>query len=407
MTVQNENTKNIYVGNGSTTVFPFTFHIHDNNPDYIKVYVTGSDGVDVLTDNYTIDMQDKKITYPKTGEPLKTGDRLTIDRELPFLQLLNLVNQGPFFAEEIEKSFDKNIMLMQQIKDKLDRALAVGVGVDTSKFNATIPLVAGKSIRINDGGTGFEVTDDPKLVYEATVGMRNETEALRNEASGFSQNANNQAAAALASANKAKASETNAEYWALYGENAVKDIHLSVQAADESEANAKVSENNAKGYEASAKSSADTALANANSATSSANTASVQAQSASASATRANNSETNAKTSETNARNSELEAIRQADRAEAYGSKGEVYDSSKAYSPADVVMVSNGNLYRCIVASTGENPVGSSKWVPVSMVDFLVFEADENGDLMPRLTLVTATNEGWETDVNGDIMPVA
>ena len=70
-------------------------------------------------------------------------------------------------------------------------------------------------------------------------------------------------------------------------------------------------------------------------------------------------------------------------------------------------MVSNGNLYRCIVTSTGENPVGSSKWVPVSMVDFLVFETDENGDLMPRLTPVTTANEGWETDANGDIMPVA
>ena len=59
------------------------------------------------------------------------------------------------------------------------------------------------------------------------------------------------------------------------------------------------------------------------------------------------------------------------------------------------------------MTSTGENPVGSSKWVPVSMVDFLVFETDENGDLMPRLTPVTTANEGWETDANGDIMPVA
>ena len=320
MTVQNENTKNIYVGNGSTTVFPFTFHIHDNNPDYIKVYVTGSDGVDVLTDNYTIDMQDKKITYPKTGEPLKTGDRLTIDRELPFLQLLNLVNQGPFFAEEIEESFDKNIMLMQQIKDKLDRALALGVGVDASSFKATIPLVPGKSLRINDEGTGFELVDDAKKVYQDTLGVlnetqaiRNETQAIRNETQDLKNESANQAAFALNSANEAA------------------------------------------GY--------------------------------------ANN-----------ARNSEVEAIRQADRAEAYGSKAEVYDETKTYYPADVVMLSSGGVYRCIAESTGENPQGSVKWVPVSMVKLLAFELDENGDLMP---LVAPRNSSdWSIDENGDVMPV-
>lgn len=156
MTVQNTNTKNIYVGNGSTTVFPFTFYTLSEHPEYIKVYITGAGGVDVLTENYTIDMQAQNITYPKNGSPLKQGEKITIARELPLLQDLNLVNQGPFLAEVIEEAFDKCIMLIQQAKEKTDRTLLRGVSVDVDKFDAIIPIVPGKTFRVNDDGTALE-----------------------------------------------------------------------------------------------------------------------------------------------------------------------------------------------------------------------------------------------------------
>ena len=164
MTVQNTNTKNIYVGNGSTTVFPFTFYTLSEHPEYIKVYITGADGVDVLTENYTIDMQAQNVTYPKNGSPLKQGEKITIARELPLLQDLNLVNQGPFFAEEIEKGFDEVVMIAQQLSEGIQRALAMAISADAESFDNKIPLVAGKSIKVNDDGTGFEVTEDPAKV---------------------------------------------------------------------------------------------------------------------------------------------------------------------------------------------------------------------------------------------------
>ena len=164
MTVQNTNNKNVYVGNGVTKVFPFTFYVIKENPEHIKVYVTNDDGIDVETDNYIIDIDNQTITYPKNGTPLAEGKKITITRELPLVQLLNLVNQGPFFAEDIEKALDKAIMLLQQLNEKASRTLRAAISVDSDKFDTTLPLQAGKSIKVNDNGDGFLLTEDPAQV---------------------------------------------------------------------------------------------------------------------------------------------------------------------------------------------------------------------------------------------------
>lgn len=182
MTVQNANNKNIYVGNGATTVFPFTFNMVEANPDHIKVYVSNDNGVDVETDNYTVDMDEHNITYPKNGTPLENGKKITIARELPLFQLLNLVNQGPFFAEELEKALDKEMMIIQQLKEQLSRTLSMGISVDGDAFNSFVPLVPGKSFRINDDGTGFETTEDPAKVLPLAQSALEETKAARDEA---------------------------------------------------------------------------------------------------------------------------------------------------------------------------------------------------------------------------------
>ena len=182
MTVQNANNKNIYVGNGVTTVFSFTFSMVEENADHIKVYVTNDEGVDVATNNYTVDLAARSITYPKTGTPLAEGQNIIIARELPLIQLLNLVNQGPFFAEELEKAFDKEIMLLQQIKERVSRTLSMGISVDGDVFNSVVPLVPGKSFRINDDGTALETTEDPARVLPLAQNALEETKAARDEA---------------------------------------------------------------------------------------------------------------------------------------------------------------------------------------------------------------------------------
>lgn len=203
MTVQKNLVKNVYVGNGSTTQFPFTFEVDDNHPEYIKVYIV-ENGISEATDNFTLDMSTKKITYPKTGQALESTKKIVIIRELPLEQKLNLENNGPYFAEDIEQSLDDGIMISQQIYEKLSRALTMGIDVDGIRFNSTIPLAPGKSFRINDDGTGLENTEDPAKVIPTAQSLLSQTTQQATIAT-------QQATAAANSALSAADSEMNAE----------------------------------------------------------------------------------------------------------------------------------------------------------------------------------------------------
>jgi hypothetical protein len=182
MTVQKELTKNIYVGNGQTTKFPVTFEYPDNHPEYIKVYVTGKNNKLTETTNFSVDMTNKAITYPANGEPLAADEQLVIMRELPVRQLMNLVNNGPFFAEDIETAFDEAIMTIQQISEKLKRTITMSVDIDGDAFVNEVPFEAGKSFRIADDGKSIVLTEDPGKVIDEAKGLAEETATNAQEA---------------------------------------------------------------------------------------------------------------------------------------------------------------------------------------------------------------------------------
>ena len=201
MTVQKNLVKNIYVGNGSTTQFPITFDVNTEHPEYIHVYLTNDDNITTETENFTVNLTAKTVTYPKEGQPLATGKKLVIMRELPLQQLLDLINQGDFFADDIEQAFDDLTMITQQLSEKLARAMVFSVEV--ADFDNIIPLAPGMSFRINDEGTGLELTEDPAKVLPQAQNLLQQTTQQANIAT---EKANAAAESALAAAT----SETNA-----------------------------------------------------------------------------------------------------------------------------------------------------------------------------------------------------
>lgn len=130
MSVQNQTVKNVYDGNGSATVFPFTFALNAGDGEYVGVYVTNDAGTSEATDNFTIDADAKTVTYPKVGDPLPEGKKIVIRREIPNEQDLNLENLGPFFAEDIEGELDKEVMMIQQLAEEVERAVKVDMASD-------------------------------------------------------------------------------------------------------------------------------------------------------------------------------------------------------------------------------------------------------------------------------------
>lgn len=194
MTVQKDVTKNIYVGNGSTRTFPFTFECPAEHPEYIKVYLMQDDGTALATSDYQLDMDARQITYPSSGTALPEGKKLVIMRELPLQQMMNLVNNGPYFPEDVETAFDENVMAMQQIAEKLNRSIIMSVDIDGDAFVNEVPFEAGKSFRIADDGKSIVLTEDPGKVIDEAKGLLAETTIKAEETATNAQEAKQAAA---------------------------------------------------------------------------------------------------------------------------------------------------------------------------------------------------------------------
>lgn len=295
MTVQNTTVKDIYVGNGATTKFPITFQMTDH-PEYIKVYITGDDSVAAETENFSVDLGAKTVTYPANGDPLPDGHKITIYRELPLYQLMNLVNQGPFFAENIELSFDDLTFICQQLNEKLNRTLSAGI--DVSNFNNTFPVKAGMSFRINDAGDGLVLTEDPARVLPLAKDVLEQTKQVKESAVNETTNIKNTAIEELTAIKDAAVNETTeikdeavaAKNTAVEAattaaedaaqktvENITAEIDSKVAAAEDSKKAAAQSASSAADSMAAAQTSKEAAAASANSASSSATTATEQA----------------------------------------------------------------------------------------------------------------------------------
>lgn len=125
MTVSTEVSHNDYVGNGTTTVFPYQFRIFKQSD--LTVSVTDPD------DDLTILRLDTDYTVTGAGSyyggtvvlpsALATNWKISIAREMPVTQETDLRNQGKFFAEVHENAFDKLTMLIQQCFGWLGLAL--------------------------------------------------------------------------------------------------------------------------------------------------------------------------------------------------------------------------------------------------------------------------------------------
>lgn len=296
MTVQKDVTKNIYVGNGSTRTFPFTFECPAEHPEYIKVYLMQDDGTALATSDYQLDMDARQITYPSSGTALPEGKKLVIMRELPLQQMMNLVNNGPYFAEDVELAFDENVMAMQQIAEKLNRSIIMSVDIDGDAFVNEVPFEAGKSFRIADDGKSIVLTEDPARVLP----LAQEAYA---QAQAQAQSASASAAAAAKSEDSAAASASEAGNSAQSASVSAASAAESARLAEGYKNVAETAKSDAALYANNAKTSADNAGASKEAAQSAATTASNFASDARNSAGEAKTYKDNAKTYMDNAKN--------------------------------------------------------------------------------------------------------
>ena len=171
MTVQNDKTKEVLLGDGIITAFPYTFALLDKT--HIKVYLTDLDGnTTLLESGYNVDTKNCNVIYPYPfGKPLPAGWKMTIMRVVPVTQEMDLINQGALPNETLEKAYDRLTMIAQQLNEESSRSLKADVTVIGTPHQLPAP-VPGKAIGWNADGTGMFNYDNPgAAVVEAEAAV--------------------------------------------------------------------------------------------------------------------------------------------------------------------------------------------------------------------------------------------
>ena len=133
MSVATTDNRKIFLGSGTTGPFTFDFRFYNNTDIKIVKTVAGVDTALAETTDYTLTGAGSYSGGSVTlSIALNTGEQITIYRQLPLTQDVDLRNQGAFFAETHEDVFDKVTMILQQHEETLIRCAKVPV---TSEYD--------------------------------------------------------------------------------------------------------------------------------------------------------------------------------------------------------------------------------------------------------------------------------
>ena len=170
MTLTSTTNKVPYNGNGSTTEFPITFAFWDDADikAILTVDATSVETTWVKGTNYTLTGGSgttgtlTAITIPASGETL------TIKSNLTDTQDLSLPLGGDFPSSSVEQRLDKNVRLIQQQAEELDRTPKFAESSTTT--NITVPDPSADTLLgWNSAGTDLTNVTNPSANAEITA----------------------------------------------------------------------------------------------------------------------------------------------------------------------------------------------------------------------------------------------
>jgi hypothetical protein len=247
MTVQTtDNKAGPFDGNDVSTSFPFAFKtLNDANLEVVFTDSLGTESILVKDTDFSVVLngdQDNApggtVTYPIAGDPLATGEKLTLRRIGTPLQELDLINQGAYNPEEVEAALDVIILRVQEHAEQLARSIKVPISSDLTVDELLQSIYDAATAAGNSEAAA--AASELAAANSAAAALASETAAgLSETAAGLSE------AAAAASETAAGLSEAAAA-------SSETAAGLSEAAAAASETAAGISESNAAGSELAA-----------------------------------------------------------------------------------------------------------------------------------------------------------
>ena len=203
-----------FSGNSSTTVFSFPYYFLSSSDLVVisRVTATGVETTKTLTTDYTVTGAgvDAGGSVTMLVAPA-TGTTLTIYRDPALTQDLNLVENDPLPAEEVEERFDKLTMIAQRLKSRVDRSVGLSDGFSDT-FDLTLPalLTADASLVINADGDGFDLGPSTTQIADSAAAAAASASAASTSASEASTSASNASTSATNASNSATAAAGSA-----------------------------------------------------------------------------------------------------------------------------------------------------------------------------------------------------
>lgn len=195
MTISASTNKFRYQGNGVTDTFAFTGRIFSASDLVVEIITRATDALVetlTITTHYTVTINgDESATIVVDAAKIPSSlQDIQIRRALARTQTLNLPTGTVFPAVSVENALDKNMAVVQDLSEKIDRAVLV-----PTTSTATPPTIG-------------ELTANEVVFFDGTSFETNGVNATT------LLNAGANATAAAASAAAALASENKAEAWA-------------------------------------------------------------------------------------------------------------------------------------------------------------------------------------------------
>ena len=365
MTVSSTTTKVSYSGNGSTTVFAYTFKIFAAAEITVIIRSsTGTETVKSLTTDYTLSNigvdGGGNVTFVSAPA---SGETVVLIRNTPNTQTLDLVENDPFLSSSFEDTLDKITHQLIEQQEEIDRSIKVSRTntITSSEFTTNASDRASKVLGFDSSG---ELSVTTELGTFTGDWAASTTYAIRDLVKDTSTgNIFFVNTAHTSSGSEPLTTNANSAKYSLIVDAAAATTQATNAAA-----------------------SATAAASSATSAASSASTATTQASNASTSASTAATQATNAANSATAAATSAAEAAASADNFD------DVYLGAKSSDPStdnDGDALAAGMLY-FNTTSDALKVYNGTAWQTVTAGSLLSAIAD---DLTPQL--------GGNLDMNG------
>jgi len=165
MTISTTTIKNSYSGNSSTDAFAYTFKISDQ--DHMQVIIrssTGTETVKSLSTHYTVsgvgNSSGGTVTFTSGNIPA-TGETVILRRNTTQTQGLDLIENDPLPADNLETAFDKNLSISQELQEQINRSFKVSrtSTITTSEILDSASDRASKTLGFDSSGDLTTVAD--------------------------------------------------------------------------------------------------------------------------------------------------------------------------------------------------------------------------------------------------------